>query len=167
MVTPVHRSETQPRAQSPGLCRGHQRGRLTPHGTSKGPGVAVAPARERPPRPPHGVTSTWGSLALVGASEGECGRGHKPRQRLEGRGPAWELGLPRWLSGKGPTRQRRSWRRPGFNPWVGKTPWRRKWQSTPVFLPGKSHRQRSLVGYSPWGHKRVGHSLHTKQQQHP
>ena len=32
-------------------------------------------------------------------------------------------------------------------------PWRRKWQPTPVFLPGKSHEQRSLVGYSPWGHK--------------
>ena len=42
-----------------------------------------------------------------------------------------------------------------FNPWVGKTPWRGKWQHTPVFLPGKSHGQRSLVGYSPWGHKRV------------
>ena len=42
--------------------------------------------------------------------------------------------------------------------------WRRKWQPTPVFLPGKSHRQRSLVGYSPWGCKRVGHNLATKQQ---
>ena len=37
--------------------------------------------------------------------------------------------------------------------WVGKIPWRRKWQSTPVLLPGKSHGQRSLVGYSPWGSK--------------
>ena len=44
-------------------------------------------------------------------------------------------------------------RRPRFNPWVGKIPWRRKWQPTPVILPGKSHGQRSLVGYSPWGHK--------------
>ena len=43
--------------------------------------------------------------------------------------------------------------RPGFNPWVRKIPWRRKWPPTPVFLPGKSHGQRSLVGYSPWGHK--------------
>ena len=40
-----------------------------------------------------------------------------------------------------------------FDPWVGKIPWRRKWQSTPVLLPGKSHGQRSLVGYSPWGRK--------------
>ena len=44
-------------------------------------------------------------------------------------------------------------RRCGFYPWVGKIPWRRAWQPTPVFLPGKSHRQRSLVGYSPWGLK--------------
>ena len=41
-------------------------------------------------------------------------------------------------------------RRCGFDPWVGKTPWRREWQPTPVFLPGESHGQRSLRGYSPW-----------------
>ena len=40
-----------------------------------------------------------------------------------------------------------------FNPWVGKILWRRKWQPTPVLLPGKSHGWRSVVGYSPWGHK--------------
>ena len=40
--------------------------------------------------------------------------------------------------------------RPGFDPWIRKISWRRKWQVTPVFLPGKSHGQRSLVGYSPW-----------------
>ena len=40
-----------------------------------------------------------------------------------------------------------------LNPWVGKIPWRRKWQPTPVFLPGESHGQRSLVGYNPWGCK--------------
>ena len=39
------------------------------------------------------------------------------------------------------------------NPWVEKIPWRRKWQLTPVLLPGESHGQRSLVSYSPWGHK--------------
>ena len=37
------------------------------------------------------------------------------------------------------------------DPWVRKILWRRKWQPTPVLLPGKSHGQRSLVGYSPWG----------------
>ena len=41
----------------------------------------------------------------------------------------------------------------GSIPWVGKIPWRKKWQPTPVFLPGESHGQRSLVGYSPWSHK--------------
>ena len=40
-----------------------------------------------------------------------------------------------------------------FDPWVGKVPWSRKWQSTPVFLPGKFHGQRSLMGYNPWGCK--------------
>ena len=39
------------------------------------------------------------------------------------------------------------------DPWGGKIPWRREWQPTPVFLPGKSHGQRSLEGYSPWGCK--------------
>ena len=41
----------------------------------------------------------------------------------------------------------------GFNPWVGKSPWRRKWPPTPVFLPGEFHGQGSLAGYSPWGLK--------------
>ena len=46
-----------------------------------------------------------------------------------------------------------AYRRPGFDSWVEKIPWRRKWQPTPVFLPGKFHGQRSLVGSSPWGCK--------------
>ena len=49
-----------------------------------------------------------------------------------------------------------------FNPCVGKTPWRRKWQPTPVLLPGNLHGQRSLVGYSPWGGKE---SDTTKEEQ--
>ena len=55
-------------------------------------------------------------------------------------------------------------RRCRFDSQVRKIPWRRKWQPTPVFLPGKSHGQRSLVGFTPWGHKRVGHDLATEQQ---
>ena len=43
--------------------------------------------------------------------------------------------------------------RPGYDPWVGKIPWRREWQPAPVFLPGECHGQRSLVGYSPWSRK--------------
>ena len=41
------------------------------------------------------------------------------------------------------------------DPWVRKIPWRRAWQPTPVFLPGEFHRQRSLVGYSPWDRKEL------------
>ena len=41
----------------------------------------------------------------------------------------------------------------GFDPWVGKIPWGRKWLPTPVFLPGESQEQRSLADYSSWGHK--------------
>ena len=57
-------------------------------------------------------------------------------------------------------------RRPGFNPWVRKIPWKRAWQSTLVFLPGESHGQRRLGGYSPWGHiesdttEQLTHSTH-------
>ena len=58
--------------------------------------------------------------------------------------------VPWGLRGKEPTCQCRSHE---FDPWVGKIPWRRKWQPIPVFLPGKSHGQRNLGGSSPWGHK--------------
>ena len=51
---------------------------------------------------------------------------------------------------------------PGSISGSGSFHWRRKCQPTPVFLPGESHGQRSLAGYSPWGHKRVGHDLATK-----
>ena len=59
-------------------------------------------------------------------------------------------GLPWWLRQQSICLQHA---RPGFNPWVGKILWRRKWQPIPVLLPGKSHGQRSVVGYSPWGRK--------------
>ena len=48
-----------------------------------------------------------------------------------------------------------------FDPWVGKIPRRRKWQPAPVFLPEKSHEQRSLEGCSPWGHKESDTTEHT------
>ena len=51
--------------------------------------------------------------------------------------------------------QCRRYRRCWFDPWVTKILWRRTWQSTPVFLPGESHGQRSLAGYSPWGCKKT------------
>ena len=71
------------------------------------------------------------------------------------------LGFPWWLNGKELTYQCRN---RGLDPWIGKIPWRREWQPTLVFLPGKFHGQKSLLGYSPRGHKRVGHDLATRQQ---
>ena len=65
----------------------------------------------------------------------------------------WFWGLPWWLSGKESSCLSRRHRRLGFDPWVGKISWRREWQPTPIFLPGDSPGQRSLAGYSPWGHK--------------
>ena len=94
-----------------------------------------------------------------------------PAQDSQERDPRWEgscslltwlrkqklclsqKGLPRWLNGKESACRCSRHRRCGFSPWVGKIPWRRKWQPTPVFLPGESHRQRSLAGYSPKGCK--------------
>ena len=58
--------------------------------------------------------------------------------------------LPWWLSSKESTCQFRKYE---FNPWVKKIPWRRKWQSTPIFFPEESHGQKRLVGYSSRGHK--------------
>ena len=68
-------------------------------------------------------------------------------------------GLPKWCSGKEPACQCRRHKRPRFDSWVGKIPWRRKWQPTPVFLPGKSHGQRRLLG--AWGHKESDAAEHT------
>ena len=59
------------------------------------------------------------------------------------------MGFPGVASGKEPACQCRKCKRCGFEPWVGKIPWRRAWQHTPLFLPGESHEQRSLAGYSP------------------
>ena len=65
------------------------------------------------------------------------------------------MGLPWWLSGKESAFQCRRRKRRSFHPWSGKIPWRRKWPPTPELLPGESHGQRSLAGYSPWGSKEL------------
>ena len=69
-------------------------------------------------------------------------------------------GLPWWLSGKESVCQ---CRRPGFDPWFRKIPWRRKQPLIQVFLPGESHWQQSLANCNPWSHKRAGHDLGTRQ----
>ena len=74
------------------------------------------------------------------------------------------LGLPWWLTGNYlPTMQETAcqcWRS-GFDPWVEKIPWRRKWHPTLVFLPGKFHGWRSLACFSPWDHKELDTTKHT------
>ena len=71
--------------------------------------------------------------------------------------------LPSWYNGKESTCQCRRCRH-GFDPWVKKILWRRKWQATPVCLPGESHGQRSLLGYSPWGRKELNLTEHAHMQ---
>ena len=70
--------------------------------------------------------------ALPAPEEVLCAAGHV-------QGPVFLLALQKWGS------------RHRFDPFVGKIPWKRAWQLTPVFLSGESHEQRSLVGYSPCG----------------
>ena len=75
--------------------------------------------------------------------------GDLPDPGIEPMSPAWQVGslsLSHLRSTGRYTRCR-------FDPWVGKSTWRRKWQPTPIFLTGESHGQRSLVGYSLWGQK--------------
>ena len=74
--------------------------------------------------------------------------------------------LPRWCSGRESTCQCRRCRRRGLNPWVRKIPWSRKWQPTLVFLSGKFHGQRSLVGYSLWSCKEPDTTEHTRAHTH-
>ena len=83
---------------------------------------------------------------------------------------AWNmLGFPGGANGEEPACQCRRHKTCGFDPWVGKIPWRRTLQSTPVFLPGESHGQRSLVGYSPYDCKEADTTemiLHTHTHTH-
>ena len=65
------------------------------------------------------------------------------------------MGIPGGVSGKESACQYRKLERGAFDPWDGKIPWRSKWQPAPVVLPGKSHGQRSLAGYSPWDCKEL------------
>ena len=62
------------------------------------------------------------------------------------------VGFPGGSDGKKKKKICLQCRRPGFDPWIKKIPWRREWLPTPVFLPAEFHGQSSLVGYSPWCH---------------
>ena len=76
----------------------------------------------------------------------------------------YTVGFPGAASGKEPTYQCRKHQKCGFDPWVGKIPWSKNWQPTPVFLPEESHGQVSQAGYSPWGHKESDITEHTCQE---
>ena len=72
-------------------------------------------------------------------------------------------GLPWWLRVKNPLTNAGDMGL--IDSWAGKIPWRKKWQTTPGVLPGEFHGQKTLVGYSSWGLKRVRQDLTTKEQQ--
>ena len=74
------------------------------------------------------------------------------------------FGFPKWRSGKESACHCLRYKRLKFDHWVRKIPWRRKWQPTPVFLPGKSCGQRSLAGCSPWGCKELNTRAETEQR---
>ena len=129
----------------------------------KDPGPPSAPRGHCPQRlsqmgrSPSGLElarrGSWGRSCLSLGVTTECLWMDGPQSRQS---PSfkeqWER-LPNWLSGQESACQCRRHKRHGFDLWVRKIPWRRKWQLTPVFLPRESHGQRSLVGFSPWGRK--------------
>ena len=107
------------------------------------------------------IRTYWWFWTVIGGQSVSCtlntsyfvGNSFWPRSKHSLRYVLLVSGLLWWLGDK--ESRCRCWRcgRCGFNPWVRKITWRRKWQPTPEFLPGKSHGRRSLVGYRPRGHK--------------
>ena len=128
--------------------------------TSAGEVTGLSPRSRGAAEHPAHFGVTWQRLcAQEGVNNGTKGLYYTARNSLG-------IGFPRGLNGKEPSFQHRRCRRLGCSPFVGKIPWRRKWQPTPVFVLGKCHGQRNLTGYSPWGcqasdapeHKRTGFS---------
>ena len=101
----------------------------------------------------------------------DCLAGKRKAPKCQGRDFLWPINLAaavnfmfsRWHSGKESASQCRG---SSFDPWVWKIPWSREWQPTPVFLPGKFHKQRNLVGYSPWGCKELDTAGWETEQAH-
>ena len=101
------------------------------------------------------VFPLWELLRLVfvcSCSAGSCDLFNNQRSLLGG--------FPGGASDRESTYQCRRSKRPVFIPWVRKIPWSRKWQPTPVFLPGKVHGQSSLSGSGPWGSKELDLTEH-------
>ena len=74
----------------------------------------------------------------------------------------YSFGIPRWHSDKESTYQCRRYKRCRFSSWVGETPWSKVMATLSSMLAWKIPGQRSLVGYSPWGHRRAGHDRATE-----
>ena len=97
----------------------------------------------------------WWHVTLQDAARMPVGKGAVPTEHGLTTNKNVELhkGLPKWHGGKESACQCIRHGRCRCDPWVGKVPWGRKWQPTPVCLPGQSQGQWSLAEYSPWGHK--------------
>ena len=144
-----------------------------PHPADPQPSPRTCVLDRRPKGPPWRWLATWSALSLplwqdsgppiflerisptCGISTYLCKK--KKKKKRQGVFKREALSFPCGTSCKKICLQ---CRKPRFDPWVGKSPWRRKWQPTPVFLPGRSHGRRSLVGYSPWGHKELDTTEH-------
>ena len=111
----------------------------SPGGSHGNPNLVFLPGESHGQEEPSGLQSTGSQrVRLSEVTEHAC--------------TLMLMGFPRWLSGKESACQCGRHRKCEFDPWVGKIPWRRTWQPTPVFLPGESHG--SLVGYRSWGYKK-------------
>ena len=99
-----------------------------------------------------GLCTPGGNIPLPQSPQGQVPGiwDHPCTLEPEGINPTGQLQeVPRWLCRKESACSAGDGE---FHPWIGKIPWRRAWQPPPVLLPGESHGQRSLAGYSPWGH---------------
>ena len=135
---PVNREDLTPREETTQGCEHHGTGHAGSHTKNCLPKMHIATqilASEcSMEKPGFSYIIVSSSVKIVAISALSTTRASLVAQRLK-RVPGMEC------------------RRPGFDPCIGKIPWRRKWQPTPVLLPGEPHGGRSLVGYSPWGRK--------------
>ena len=130
------------------------------------PGLGISPGGENGnPLQYSCLENLHGQLNLAGYSLCGCKESDMPERLSTAHTPFQTIKSELWSKATRYIMQLQWWLRRysiclqsgrlGFSPWVWKISWTRKWQPTPVFSPGKSHGRRSLVGYSPWGHKEL------------
>ena len=138
---PCSQGRAAPEVQSGGDLGTARHGHWCPHGAWQWPWCSHR--------------QLWGQAANV---YGHPGLGSKTCDSTHGdhsKETDWSACLPL---------QEMGFKRDGWNSWIGKIPWRRKWQPTPAFSPGKSHEERSLVRCSPWSHKKSRHDWAEQQK---